>query len=229
VRRDTAPSREAGQDPTGAAADCFGIDGEQNASRESIGTLRSHPSGGYEGARVAICMAHGQAGAEIRSEGSPSLTCNHEAPIVAFHVNAQPDQMNFSTTTTAALTASQNAGVLTQYGPLAGSLTARHDSSPCADRGMNVVAFAQNTRDEVREMAVVGALAAEPGMKQTSYIRQEMQVRRLTPTECERLQGFPDGYTNIPGAADGPRYKSLGNSMAVPVMNWIGRRLQCVI
>ena len=54
-------------------------------------------------------------------------------------------------------------------------------------------------------------------------------VRRLTPTECERLQGFPDGYTLVPyrnkEAADGPRYKALGNSMAVPVMRWIGERI----
>ena len=53
-----------------------------------------------------------------------------------------------------------------------------------------------------------------------------MQVRRLTPVECERLQGFPDNYTNIPKAADGPRYKALGNSMAVPVMRWIGKRIK---
>jgi len=52
-----------------------------------------------------------------------------------------------------------------------------------------------------------------------------MAVRRLTPRECERLQGFPDDYTNIPNAADGPRYKALGNSMAVPVMAWIGKRI----
>jgi DNA (cytosine-5)-methyltransferase 1 len=57
-----------------------------------------------------------------------------------------------------------------------------------------------------------------------------MQVRRLTPVECERLQGFPDNYTNIPWrkkpeAPDGPRYKSLGNSMAVPCMAWIGKRI----
>ena len=54
-------------------------------------------------------------------------------------------------------------------------------------------------------------------------------VRRLTPRECERLQGFPDDYTLIPWrkgvAADGPRYKALGNSMAVPCMAWIGRRI----
>ena len=59
------------------------------------------------------------------------------------------------------------------------------------------------------------------------------QIRRLTPVECERLQGFPDGYTNIPWrkaakSPDGPRYKALGNSMAVPVMRWIGRRIQTV-
>ena len=58
-------------------------------------------------------------------------------------------------------------------------------------------------------------------------------VRRLTPVECERLQGFPDNFTAIPwrkkGAEDcpdGPRYKALGNSMAVPVMRWIGERIQ---
>jgi DNA (cytosine-5)-methyltransferase 1 len=51
-------------------------------------------------------------------------------------------------------------------------------------------------------------------------------VRRLTPRECERLQGFPDDYTRISEkAADGPRYKALGNSMAVPVMRWIGQRI----
>jgi len=50
-------------------------------------------------------------------------------------------------------------------------------------------------------------------------------VRRLTPRERERLQGFPDDYTALPGAADGPRFKALGNSMAVPVMRWIGERI----
>jgi DNA (cytosine-5)-methyltransferase 1 len=61
---------------------------------------------------------------------------------------------------------------------------------------------------------------------------QGMAVRRLTPRECERLQGFPDGYTDVvyrnKPAADGPRYRALGNSMAVPVMAWIGQRIQMV-
>jgi DNA (cytosine-5)-methyltransferase 1 len=126
------------------------------------------------------------------------------------------------------------------------------------------VAFAQNQRDEVREMSVAGALAAEPGAKQQTYVAfhptqdpissvdgtthamgagsergkatvavaTHMQVRRLTPRECERLQGFPDDWTLIPWRGkpaaecpDGPRYKALGNSMAVPCMRWIGERI----
>jgi len=63
-------------------------------------------------------------------------------------------------------------------------------------------------------------------------VSTSMQVRRLTPVECERLQGFPDSYTDIKPngkpTADGPRYKALGNSMAVPVMAWIGKRIQQV-
>ena len=51
------------------------------------------------------------------------------------------------------------------------------------------------------------------------------RVRRLTPVECERLQGFPDGYTAIPGAKDSPRYAALGNSMAVQVIRWLGQRI----
>jgi DNA (cytosine-5)-methyltransferase 1 len=64
-------------------------------------------------------------------------------------------------------------------------------------------------------------------------VTQGMAVRRLTPVECERLQGFPDSYTNIPWrkkpaseCPDGPRYKALGNSWAVPVVRWIGKRIQ---
>ena len=62
------------------------------------------------------------------------------------------------------------------------------------------------------------------------HMASSMAVRRLTPVECERLQGFPDRYTDIQrkgkATPDGPRYKALGNSMAVPVMAWIGKRIQ---
>jgi DNA (cytosine-5)-methyltransferase 1 len=86
------------------------------------------------------------------------------------------------------------------FGDVARTLSHRYDGSPCDDRRPDIVA-------------------------------QSHAVRRLTPTECERLQGFPYGFTDIPWrgkptAPDGPRYKALGNSMAVPCMAWIGRRIQ---
>ena len=65
---------------------------------------------------------------------------------------------------------------------------------------------------------------------QGQAIMSNMAVRRLTPIECERLQGFPDNYTNIrENCPDGPRYKALGNSMAVPVMRWIGERINKLV
>jgi DNA (cytosine-5)-methyltransferase 1 len=83
-------------------------------------------------------------------------------------------------------------------------LASGSDASPCYDRGPNFVA-------------------------------KSNAVRRLTPTECERLQGFPDNFTQIPwrnkpaeDCPDGPRYKAMGNSMAVPVMRWIGERIEMV-
>lgn len=78
----------------------------------------------------------------------------------------------------------------------------------------------------------IDASASNPAMHQGgSAIVQAMAVRRLTPVECERLQGFPDNYSNIPWrgkaeAPDGPRYKALGNSWAVPVVAWLGQRIK---
>lgn len=138
-------------------------------------------------------------------------------------------------------------------------------------RATTVVAFTQNSRDEVRQIngggSVAGALSADAGMHQTNYlafanrtrdgikvpevmkdgvvpaltnpgnggradavnIASAMQVRRLCPSECEALQGFPIGYTDVQyrkkSAADGPRYRALGNSMAVPCMWWLGHRI----
>lgn len=67
-----------------------------------------------------------------------------------------------------------------------------------------------------------GNASAENG---SLFAKTYSAVRRLTPTECERLQGFYDGYTDIPGASDTARYKALGNSMCVNVMQWIAQRM----
>lgn len=75
--------------------------------------------------------------------------------------------------------------------------------------------------------------ASDSGTNRVPSAHIGMQVRRLTPVECEKLQGFPDSYTMIPWrkkpsdqCPDGPRYRALGNSWAVPVVSWIGRRIQ---
>ena len=80
------------------------------------------------------------------------------------------------------------------------------------------------------------SIRAASGGSSRSYVAQEADelvwaVRRLTPTECERLQGFPDDYTDVPWrrrnwTPDGSRYKALGNSMAVNVMGWLGERIE---
>ncbi len=69
--------------------------------------------------------------------------------------------------------------------------------------------------------SIATALRASQGGGDKAHVLTDV-VRRLTPRECERLQGFPDDWTAIPGASDSARYKTIGNSMAVPVMHWIG-------
>jgi DNA (cytosine-5)-methyltransferase 1 len=88
--------------------------------------------------------------------------------------------------------------------------------------------------DEPTSKTLDSATGLNPTCSQGgTAVMAAMQVRRLTPVECERLQGFPDGYTNIPWrnkteSPDGSRYKAMGNSMAVPVMRWIGERIAAV-
>ena len=96
--------------------------------------------------------------------------------------------------------------------------------------------FQQNQRDEVRYIGedgnISGALSSDSGAKQTNYVHENSVIRRLTPVECERLQGFPDNYTQIPwkgkvkeDCPDSHRYKALGNAMAVPVIQFLGKNI----
>lgn len=119
----------------------------------------------------------------------------------------------------------------------------RKGSAATAESGIAKCLSTSNQRlDYETETFVVGTLAASgAGTSRPAGQGDELDflvpelmprlaVRRLTPTECERLQGFPDGWTDIPWrgkehAPDGPRYKALGNSMATPCMRWIGERI----
>ncbi|MCR4288452.1 MAG: DNA cytosine methyltransferase [Deltaproteobacteria bacterium] len=96
-----------------------------------------------------------------------------------------------------------------------------------------------NERVETEAVIVAKCLTARGAGGQNlnaehgTFIPSGHKVRRFTPRECERLQGFSDDYTNIPWrgkphSPDGPRYKALGNSMAVPVVKWLGQRIDMV-
>lgn len=103
-------------------------------------------------------------------------------------------------------------------------------------RGQPIVSVALRGREggATAELGddVAGTLRASTGGGDKPHALISSAVRRLTPTECERLQGMPDDYTLIPWRGkpaskypDGPRYKAIGNSKAVSVVSWIGRRL----
>ena len=96
------------------------------------------------------------------------------------------------------------------------------------DQTSHLIGF-QSSQSGVREVSTHATLDANNGSRRHNGVVAGAAVRRLMPIECERLQGFPDGYTAITyrgkPAADGPRYKAIGNSMAVPVMRRIGRRI----
>jgi DNA (cytosine-5)-methyltransferase 1 len=212
-----APSREKGQEVAGtfkarANSGGWGHDVDLAAS----GYMRTVPE-------VALCLNAGG----MRRQDVESETILPVYSMITANTNA--NGLGVSREIAPTLDRAQPAAVATtQFGCIAGSLTARYDSSPCADRGMNVVAqpIGFNARqDPCSSEDLIGAIDTDRG---TQAVMQSMAIRRLTPVECERLQGFPDNYTNIPNAADGPRYKALGNSMAVPVMSWIGKRIQQV-
>jgi DNA (cytosine-5)-methyltransferase 1 len=341
VRRDTPPRREAGQATAGTIDASLGRSRGAGTNPGALShwdgdfphpTLnQSHNTGGVgqsnqelfsqRGAYLApaICMAHGQGGAEVASERRATLTCIHEAPIVAHTLKGEGfDASEDGTGRGTPLVAvplqevGKRTGVSTDD-PRAGigigqdgdpmftlQAGAQHgvahaipfdttqitspsnysrpqSGDPChplaAGAHPPAVAYAfqpriaRNGRGDMGE--VVNALNAQSGetgkgdaapcvayttklhntkSNQAGKIYKEytvgldksspppalltnMAVRRLTPVECSRLQGFPDDYLlsvtwrgKCP-PPDGPMYKALGNSMAVPCMAWIGRRI----
>ena len=242
---------------------------------------------------VVVCMAHGQGGAEIRENSSPTLTCNHEAPIIAGVQRSTPAWVecpeecgdywcNIHEQHTGDCdcppidewvtdpygmqiegpAANQPIVLMDQGGSVMNTLTdgtvgtlrremhghepvvafpANMSATQCAStegvacnlQARNPTAVAvrtANTSANGHGVSVERAHTLDGAQGQA--VASALKVRRLTPIECERLQGFPDNYTNVPHrgkpAADGPRYKALGNSMAVPVMRWIGERIEMV-
>jgi DNA (cytosine-5)-methyltransferase 1 len=136
-----------------------------------------------------------------------------------------------------AVTYSGVAGALTAKGPTAMGAPEVDGNHyfPVRTFAGNVAVGFQSTANACD--AAAAGVNVSPSLRSADpmAVTSNLSVRRLTPTECERLQGFPDGFTQIPwrgkepeNCPDGPRYKALGNSMAVPVMAWIGQRIQAV-
>lgn len=272
VRRDSPPRRETGQDITGTLSSRSSSGGGLGTDFECSGGLQPVAFGGgnCSGAlNVAACLtAKGQrndfdvetfAVQSATGEVSHTLTAEgHDAsedgtgrgtPTVAYGFQTRIARNGRGDMADVCHTLSAESGE-----------TGKGDAAPCVARCVEHAAFAENTRGEVRlfngDGQITGALSAggrKPGQGFPSVVSQ-CEVRRLTPKECERLQGFPDGWTLIPEkkrsilaadelaylslmhpnmpeeeahrlAADGPRYKAIGNSMAVPVMRWIGDRI----
>ena len=133
-----------------------------------------------------------------------------------------------------------NGNCAIAYSDVAGALTAKGPTAMGAPEVDGNHYFPVRTFAGNQESPVAGTLetTCHDYSRADSFnvaVASNLSVRRLTPTECERLQGFPDGFTQIPWrnkpaekCPDGPRYKALGNSMAVPVMAYIGKRIQAV-
>lgn len=267
--------------------------GDYPSSREKRAELAARARRRAEVAAFRYGAGSGAGGVGFGRETSPTLTAagsgtNRAPAVVSFAQNSRDEvRVVGDGTVCGALAASPGAkqttyvvqkAASTQYGEeVAGTLTARFDSSPCPDRGANVVCVADDTARAAVDFGMCGsppAIAVDgdvargarlgkngrgwgievAGTLSTSDvpavcrasgqsarqgedppIARAPVVRRLTPLECERLQGFPDGWTRIPWRGrpaeecpDGPRYKAMGNSMAVPVMRWIGEKMDFV-
>ena len=94
--------------------------------------------------------------------------------------------------------------------------------------------YSRQRVDDFRENGLVSTQSARQHKDATDLVCQKAEayaylIRRLTPLECERLQGFPDGWTDIPDASDSARYKALGNSVAIPCVEFIMGRIAAVL
>jgi len=199
----------------------YGADADNVApTLRGMGHDRSHANGGGQ---VAIAFTQNQEGDVLSGDVMQSLGTNanatgRNAPTVAFTLHGSDGTVSAASST-----------------DVAGSLRTR---APGSIENSSTTAVLQE-----QPVAWSGELTASTDMAGTlqrggeggridGVMTPQMAVRRLTPRECERLQGFPDDYTLVEyrgkPAADGPRYKALGNSMAVPVMRWIGERIAAV-
>ena len=193
---------------------------------------------------VVGCLGDWRAAAEVLFEreslsGNPAPSREKRQEVAKCFTRGAAQRLNAETETMIPIALAENTiGRQPQNGGNGNGFTVDGPMYTLNATGVHGVAHPTVLMDQggsvmnVLQDGTVGTLLRET-YGHEPVIQQSMAVRRLTPIECERLQGFPDTYTAIPWrkkeateCPDGPRYKALGNSMAVPVMRWIGKRIQ---
>lgn len=231
VRRDSAPSREPGKDTAARAAAGTGV---RRWPADVASTLNA-----AFGEKQGLEDQHALGGAQLFVPAPIYATDGQLIP-VAFHPTQDP--ISSTDGTTHAMGTGSKGGCATVAVAVAVTGEVFHTlraegfdaSEDGTGRGAGAVAVAYDMQSDALNGAVFPTIQAE-GQRtgnRGAGVMVDMAVRRLTPRECERLQGFPDDYTLIPWkrkpaseCPDGPRYKALGNSWAVPCAAWIGRRI----
>lgn len=210
-----------------------GKTGQDVAATIAGGSSKCHSdiTSGQQDANV-IVMSSGQANAEIMSERSPALTGLHEQPIVVLN-DQGGSQMSVSEDVSATLRSQEHGHqpIVLMRDSVAGSITGHYHKGVGSD-DLNMVYTAYENHPADSRITETGDISQQLTSRMGTGggnvpLVQELAipsgVRRLTPTECERLQGFPDGWTD--GQADSHRYKQMGNAVTVNVAEWIGKRI----
>jgi DNA (cytosine-5)-methyltransferase 1 len=224
VRRDSAPSRKAGERVAPTIAGCSNGGGSNGPGRDidSVESLQPYPIANTLTARM--------------HKGINSTVDEGQTPVVTHSLrgegfDASEDGTGRGTPLVPVAMRESGQGYWMQD-DIAGTLRAEGEDRPSRPSHVIGVPVAFHPKqDPISIHPHCIGRAPESGQGDPSFlIPNAMQVRRLTPTECERLQGFPDNYTNIKDKCpDGPRYKALGNSWAVPVVRWIGSRIDAAV
>ncbi|WP_050577738.1 DNA cytosine methyltransferase [Sinorhizobium meliloti] len=231
--RDTPPSREKGKDVAGAVAGGAEEGGECVAKPLLSGGHANNP---IDENLVAVGV-HGDVARTLKAEGADASEdgTGRGTPVICIHADS------IGRTGDAVTPSADAAGVVRLRNPGMGIADDGTSYNLMASGQPHAVAFAENSRAELRleggdgqTVGTIGTGGGKPGQGYPAVLTSA--VRRLTPRECERLQGFPDDYTAIPWRGkpadqcpDGPRYKALGNSWAVPKFAWLGRRIQALM
>jgi DNA (cytosine-5)-methyltransferase 1 len=243
------PSREAGKGTAGDATKGVG-EGGAIAESDIVGTLSdgAHMGGGLNGQDAYTGRIMAVQGADVYSgsiTGEIGCTVTTKTGVGD---GSGPKVMSFAPSDL-----KRGFGQKPEI-ELSGTLKKEHnDQSPHVvtsqqgGEGVGVATYEWHNQDSrIREQQQASTLSCNAGGKEGNLVRENLTVRRLTPIECERLQGFPDNWTSekmelilegnewkatgkVVKQADGPRYKAMGNAVTVNVAEWIGKQIGKVL